>query len=343
MKTGRIHDFIGTRNANGRIERDNTVAGMLGPSVYYSKHTNTIYAGTTAVEVARLELGGKVDPSSVVFNPLYKKVPSGFPANPYEAEQLYQFITRENSTRIEYKWEAHVIAMEFYRITKALNSEYWDNAMRYVAQTGPTLEPQVKIAQTQRYPNIPFDDSVFHRKKINGNWIISSGIPLPHENPFNLVAIAQHIAHHQRPGSSNEVFGIAMDRAFRVSLRSVFGYELGRALGPRDGKPRTVFAKQFVGIVLHSGMYQEYLVTRAITLQPMKLDNFEIMPFECPEEAACNISEDNVLAHLASNNIPVEWIEHAYLYAIGVLRAKFAANSMRLWIFLAWNATSIPR
>ncbi|TFK57780.1 hypothetical protein BDN72DRAFT_920833, partial [Pluteus cervinus] len=177
--------------------------------------------------------------------------------------------------------------------------------------------------------------------KINGNWISSSGIPLPHENPFDLVTIAQHIAHHQRPGGTNELFGVTMDRAFRVDFRSVFGYELGRALGPRDSKARTAFMKRFVGILLHPGMYRDYASTRTITLQPLHFDNFEIAPFECTDAAAANISEDNVLAHMASNSIPVGWVDHAYPYVVNVLRAKLAANSMDP-DYKKWDESCIP-
>ncbi|TFK59357.1 hypothetical protein BDN72DRAFT_905926 [Pluteus cervinus] len=73
----------------------------------------------------------------------------------------------------------------------------------------------------------------------------------------------------------------------------------------------------------------------------MHFDSFEIAPFECTDAAAANISEDNVLAHLASNNIPVRWVDHAYPYAVNVLKAKLAANSMEP-DYKKWDETCVP-
>ncbi|TFK59230.1 hypothetical protein BDN72DRAFT_906049 [Pluteus cervinus] len=329
LKTGRIHEFIGIRVINGRVERDNSVGGMLGPHVYYDEVNNTIYAGLTAVKWAEYDLKGRKGSAPYMgHNPLYTLSPHGFPTTPFEVDKLCEFIKREDGSPLAYKWEAHMILTEFERITNALNPEFWDNAMQWIAQLPSIPKPRSTLPPEATHPLLPINEELFLQKRVDGRVSLSFGLKSPRDTPGDLPLIAQYAAHNLRIGSPTETRGIIMDWAYRVHLRSIFGYELGRLLGPEDKEARQPFVKALVGVLSCPRAYEEHLTSKGINLQPITLDDCDIQPFEHTAEQMANVTVDDVVDHLVHNNIPSAWIDHAYPYGAQVLRAKAATGSM---------------
>ena len=72
---------------------------------------------------------------------------------------------------------------------------------------------------------------------------------------------AQYLLHHGRIGSENPVVGIVMNYAYQVDRRSVFGYILGRALGPRQNKPRSEFMRIYACLLAQPHFYHDAIDT----------------------------------------------------------------------------------
>jgi hypothetical protein len=58
---------------------------------------------------------------------------------------------------------------------------------------------------------------------------------------MNLDAVGLHMLYYNRPGGINPIMGIAIDYAFRVGRRSVFGYALARLLSSVDREAMHAF------------------------------------------------------------------------------------------------------
>lgn len=83
--------------------------------------------------------------------------------------------------------------------------------------------------------------------------------PLP-ERLMDLDDVGLYILQYRHPGSINPITGIAIDYAFRVGRRSVFGYALSRLLAPRERDVTAAFWRQFAFLMALPHRYREAII-----------------------------------------------------------------------------------
>ena len=66
--------------------------------------------------------------------------------------------------------------------------------------------------------------------------VVLDSPPLPAEQLLDIDMMSQYIMHHGRLGSSNAMYGVAVNVALQANRCSVFGYSLGR-VGHTRGSP----------------------------------------------------------------------------------------------------------
>ena len=84
---------------------------------------------------------------------------------------------------------------------------------------------------------------------------LQRGMPPRQEQPpaggtlMDLDTVGLYLLNYHRPGSTNPSMGVAVDYAFRVGRRSIFGYSLSRLLGTTGRDIMHAFRRQFVFLV----------------------------------------------------------------------------------------------
>jgi hypothetical protein len=139
--------------------------------------------------------------------------------------------------------------------------------------------------------------------------------------------------HYNRPGSRNSVTGVAIDYAFRVGRRSVFGYALGRLLAPTNREALQAFRRQYALLVSLPRRYREAIVeyNRANPLTQFTAQlgpTFRIHRVRYESTHSSNISIQDVIRALIDNHIPPEWVDHAYPHGIIFLNAHYTGSSL---------------
>ena len=146
---------------------------------------------------------------------------------------------------------------------------------------------------------------------------------------MSLDSVGWYLLRYNRPGSANSVAGIAIDYAFQVGRRSLFGYALSRLLTPTERESTHAFRRQFTLLVTLPRRYQEAIVehNRAHPQSPFVAQGGPTYTVHRARlEHPANISTQDVLNALLDNRIPPEWVDHSYAYAVGVLNAHFTGS-----------------
>jgi hypothetical protein len=115
---------------------------------------------------------------------------------------------------------------------------------------------------------------------------------------------AQYLLHHGQTGSKNPVVGVVINYAYQVDRRSIFGFILGRALGPRQNKSHLDQA--------HPN--QPYIEATGGTIAIQSMDRLL---------NAVGLTMDEVTGHLIVNGIPCTWVDHAYMFGLHYLNHYF--------------------
>ena len=315
---GRIPDGLGvmTRGRGTVPERDNTFHGIVNPRhIYVSRLSNTAYVGRTAVNAASFEAKGE---PYVATNPLYKKVPRGFPLTPKELAHLISCIRNEkiyNETRVE----ATVLLHEFDRVSRKFASHLRDKTMIEVMSTSQLPEfrcPDVRIWE------------------VNNEKEGSKVVTPTRTDGMDIDLQCRYIGLTSWPGTPNHRLGMAMDHSHRVHRRSVMGLLLAKAMIPDRDRYKATFQRLLVALVTDIGRYQAYVsnwqekhpddkfpthatVGNTKSMVPMK----GIGP---------NTTVDEVARHLVDNRVPVAWVDHAYTYGLHYLDQAYREGDAHL-------------
>ncbi|KAF8869042.1 hypothetical protein BD779DRAFT_1480438 [Infundibulicybe gibba] len=140
-------------------------------------------------------------------------------------------------------------------------------------------------------------------------------------------AWAQYIVHHWRPGGDNPLNGAAINRAYHANRRSIFGYLIAKALGPRTQEkgsstiPKSHFTRQYAILVAKPQAYCEAITQweqeTGNKFSPINTILSSVTLKRIPaEQCSANITQDDITRLLIENRIPPAWIDHAYTFGI---------------------------
>ncbi|KAG6875739.1 hypothetical protein C0992_002592 [Termitomyces sp. T32_za158] len=211
------------------VERLNSCfRGALGPSFYYSYRTNTVFVGANANCAAAFEFGsGHVadTPQTMV----YKFTRRGFPCTPYELERLYKYCANLHVPHRDCI-AAFMLLIEMQLFVQHLDTALQDRTMRlllddpmYQDLPNPITRPE-DMAFVERL-HIP---ARFLRTKDDGTMALHVMRAPDPKKPFDLEQIVQYALIYGRPGLENTWQGIAVDFAYRMHWRTLFGFALNR-------------------------------------------------------------------------------------------------------------------
>ncbi len=144
------------------------------------------------------------------------------------------------------------------------------------------------------------------------------GAGLPPPGNATLDNWCQYTAHHFHPGGVNSPNGITMDLSHRVSYASIWGMLMLRFLHPVDA--RNYYGWYLAGIAFRPHYYTNYIEqwNHERTEEPQivwaaGLPVFRRMIFNGAPE---NLSELDVIRHLAACEITQAIIDSTYLWAM---------------------------
>lgn len=170
-----------------------------------------------------------------------------------------------------------------------------------------------------------WEDFPIHRDKdaFTGNqWNKTSGAglpPLPVKQLLDINMMSQYIMHHGCLGSSNATYGIAMNVALQADWHTIFGYLLGYALGPWTVTAQSDFMHIYGCVVVLPSYYHKAINIWNISNPTIPFvensgDNLTIHPYD--NKLAPEAILDTVTQHLICHGIPLQWIDHAYMFSL---------------------------
>ncbi|KAF8873435.1 hypothetical protein BD779DRAFT_1477018 [Infundibulicybe gibba] len=155
-----------------------------------------------------------------------------------------------------------------------------------------------------------------------------AGVSQLHEDQtLNIDTWAQYIVHHWRRGGDNPLNGAAINCAYHANRRSIFGYLIAKALGPRTQEkgsgtiPKSHFTRQYAILVAKPQAYREAITQweqeTGNKFSPINTIPSSITLKRIPtEQCSANITQDDIIRLLIENRIPPAWIDHAYTFGI---------------------------
>ncbi|KAG6875874.1 hypothetical protein C0992_001983 [Termitomyces sp. T32_za158] len=154
--------------------------------------------------------------------------------------------------------------------------------------------------------------------------------------PFDLDQIARYALIFGRPGMENTWQGIAVNFAYRMHWRTLFGFALCRALCTNSAG-KTTLVHQMALIMVRPGLYQEAIdAFNKVYDEPFAAQHgpqLTINQVHVPDDKVQNFSDDDTIHVLLYNRILVEWVDHAYTYGVVYLEQQFHHPTMFLDIF----------
>ncbi|KAF9455617.1 hypothetical protein BDZ94DRAFT_1316031 [Collybia nuda] len=329
---GPIPDAIRVIYRGNQTEQDNSFAGALSSSVYHSPCSNIVFAGDMAVAAATYELN----------NPQRTYAPlSGI-------KKLFSLV-RNTYNHFEDRLEGYLIIEEFYRVSRAFVDTQRDQAMELVANN-PSFHPHELPPMADENPHllptqpVPRDTSFRTAGKTSQKKGMGLSAPLAADT-FNILEWARYIAIYHRPGNGKPIHGIAMNRAFHVELRSVFGYLLMKSMCPITPQARTAWTRQVACVVARPQAYRE-----AVTVwesQHPEEQFSEVNPTsitlrrtDLTDVTAANALVETVFETMIRNHIPPSWVDHAYVWGMTYVNQLRAAGSLN---DIPLNVTEVDR
>ncbi|KAG6834022.1 hypothetical protein H0H93_011519, partial [Arthromyces matolae] len=158
---------------------------------------------------------------------------------------------------------------------------------------------------------------------------------------------AKYALVHGRPGKVNHFQGLMVDWAYRIHWRSMFGYNLIRALGPTTSAKSTV-NRQLAFIFALPHFYRDAVETAnthsyAAPFVPQDGASIELHRAHIPDNERQNFGATEALRILLRNRIPPEWIDHAYPYGVAYLDQHFFGQSQLIDTFTEIDDERIAR
>ncbi|KAG6882491.1 hypothetical protein C0992_011529, partial [Termitomyces sp. T32_za158] len=157
------------------------------------------------------------------------------------------------------------------------------------------------------------------------------------KKPFDLEQLAQYALIYGRPGLENTWQGIAVDFAYRMHWRTLFGFALCRALCANSAG-KTTLVRRFALVMARPGLYREAVAAYAAANPTCPFvaqygADIEIRQVHVPDDQVRNFSNNDVICILIHNCIPPDWVDHAYTYGVVYLEQQFHQPTMSLDIF----------
>lgn len=203
-----------------KVERDNTFLGMgIGP-IYHSSYSNKIFVCGMAQLVAKYELKEQ-KAFDVEMHKIYQEVPKEFPMTPNKIKEL-DHLTSPDWAPEWINIKARFIYMEFYRITKHLNSDWHNESMKMIARAMNITITMLHYSWAcQKWPTI----------SRRGRALGTNKLPTGPERPswtqhLDIDHMATYIAYQKLPGSQQYIPRIMMNTALHINKCSVFGWAL---------------------------------------------------------------------------------------------------------------------
>jgi hypothetical protein len=323
----RVNDWGGVPGREG-FERDNAMRNMLSRDAYVSRRSNSVFVGQSARDARSYERrnGDAYSPFTTTSNnQVYVRAPRGLPLSPLHVKKL-RTLYRDGSRRFSDRdrVEAYLLLRELYLVARRVLPINHDRAMMFLMQpNGFDVSPPpffpVHIMDSMR--SLHRDDPPRQTHPPTLGELMS------------IDASGLYILRYNRPGSSNPIAGIAVDYAFRVGRRSLFGYALGQLLAPIDREATHAFRRQFAFLLALPRRYREAIVAhdRAHPQSPFIEQGgptYSIHRARLESSHAANISIDDAINALIDNRIPPSWVDHAYAYGVATLNAHYSGSPL---------------
>ncbi|KAG6885156.1 hypothetical protein C0995_009493, partial [Termitomyces sp. Mi166 len=297
--------------------------GALSNCVYYSVHNNAIFVRADANQAVAFEYSSHQRakmPASLV----YKFAPRGFPRTPYELEQLYKHYANKHAPHHD-RVVTYLLMNELLLVAQKLDESLLNRTMQALL-----YDPIYRDLQSPIWGE---EDKDF----VDGTTVLHVMHAPDPSQLFNLKQIAQYVLIFGQPGLENTWQGIAFDFAYHMHWQTLFGFALCRALcATSTAKPAVV--RQLALVMAQPRMYQEAVASyNAVFLdQPMVAQygsHLNLMQVHVPDKMAQNFSNDNTLRVLLHNRIPLDWVDHTYMYGVVYLEQQFYSPTISMDIF----------
>ncbi|KAG6878559.1 hypothetical protein C0992_007890 [Termitomyces sp. T32_za158] len=177
----------------------------------------------------------------------------------------------------------------------------------------------------------------FLRTKDNGTMALHVMRAPDPKKPFDLKQLAQYALIYGQPGLENTWQGITVDFAYHMHWQTLFGFALCRALCT-NSTDKTTLVRRFALVMAQPGLYREAVATYAAAnpTRPFMAQygaDIEICQVHVPDDQVRNFSDDDAICILIHNCIPLDWVDHAYMYSVVYLEQQFHQPTMSLDIF----------
>ncbi|KAG6875512.1 hypothetical protein C0993_008862, partial [Termitomyces sp. T159_Od127] len=269
---------------------------------------------------------------------VYKLACRGFPCTPYELERLFKYCANPHVPRRN-RIVAFMLISELRSVAQRLDTAPQDQTVQILLEDlsyqdlpNPVQGPEdMAIIEWRHIP------THFLRTKDDGMSALRMMRAPDPKRPFDLEQIAQYALIYGRPGLENTWQGIAVDFAYRMHWRTLFGFALCRALCANSAG-KTTIVRRFALVMAHPGLYREAVAAYAAAnpTQPFMAQfgaNLEIWQVPVPDNQVRNFTNNDAIRVLIHNRIPPDWVDHAYTYGMVYLEQQFHQPTMSLDVF----------
>lgn len=237
--------------------------------------------------------------------------PRGFPMNRHEVQESVTYIHMHQP-----RWQGTLCLLcEFHCISESVMLRYQDLSMHEVIEH---FECDHRLQDLRHGMLQPYFVALDLRYRVTGAGSIngSTGILCPVDSTLD--DWCQYVAHHFRPGGLNPACGIIMDTSHRVSYTSTWGMVLLQLLHPDDAK--NYYGRYLAGIAFRPQFYSDF-IRRWNRDRPQEIpitvaSGEPVLRRMVYNGAGENISELDIILHLAACSITQLMIDNAYPWAL---------------------------
>ncbi|KAG6893594.1 hypothetical protein C0992_009365, partial [Termitomyces sp. T32_za158] len=151
--------------------------------------------------------------------------------------------------------------------------------------------------------------------------------------PFDLKQVVQYVLIFGRPGMENTWQGIAVDFAYQMHWRTLFGFALCHALCA-NSTGKTTLVRCIALVMARPGLYRKAIIAyNKVYKKPFVAQHgvqLTIYQLHVPDDQVRNFLDEDALCVLLYNRIPPEWMDHAYTYGVVYLEQQFHQPTMLL-------------
>ena len=248
---------------------------------------------------------------------------------PREVKQLVTLVRTHHHASID-RVEGFRLLLELRRLASVSMNGRRDRSMQATMHDDAVRDLEAPL---------PRDDSLWDHDPIpcdTSSWTMTGtrrsnpGLSMPSiDEPFVLDEWARYMLYHARPGSPNHFIGLAFNQALQIHYRSVFGFQLSRALSPPSSHGRAHFTRHFAAVAAVPGRYSEYLAEYLHTNPTIPAfinpsTSIVLTRMDLGDRRERDITIDDVFTSLIVNHIPPSWIDHAYTFGLHYINHHYS-------------------